>query len=225
MTDGPPGRDEQADDPIHDRADADPAPGSEHLASQWGRLTGLGLAVLSALGLTASLTLSIDKVRLLQDPSYVPSCNFNPLLSCGSVMDTDQAAVFGFPNPFLGLIGFAIMLTVAVLVVAGSRLPKPIVIGGAVGSLTGAGFVHWLIFQSIYRIEALCPWCMVVWAVTIPLALWFTLAALDRVGGAAVRRVVDVVHQWRVTVLAAWYLAVAALILVRFWDYWSTVLA
>lgn len=188
----------------------------------WGRPTGVLVAVLSMLGLAASFTLSVDKVKLLEDPSFVPSCNFNPVLSCGSVMATDQASVFGFPNPFLGVVAFSVMLTIGVLLAAGVRLPTPIIVGGAIGSVLGAVFVHWLIFQSLYEIGALCPWCMVVWVVTLPLALWFTLEAAARAGGGGVRRVVRTVWEWRITVLGLWYVGVAVLILVRFWDYWST---
>lgn len=185
----------------------------------WGRATGVAMAVLAALGLAAAFTLSVDKVKLLQDPDFVPSCNFNPVLSCGSVMATDQAAVFGFPNPFLGVVGFSVMLTVAVVLAAGVRLPTWFMAGAALGSVLGAVFVHWLIFESLYEIGALCPWCMVVWAVTIPLAAWFTLKALDELG---LRRVVRTLWDWRFTLVGLWYVGVLVLIMVRFWDYWST---
>ena len=52
----------------------------------------------------ASLTLTVEKIELLIDPSYVPSCSINPVLSCGSVMVTHQASVFGFPNPLIGIV-------------------------------------------------------------------------------------------------------------------------
>ena len=48
-------------------------------------------------------------------------------------------------------------------------LPQWYWIGLTIGTLIGAAFVHWLIFQSLYRIGALCPYCMVVWVVTISL--------------------------------------------------------
>ncbi|WP_217996812.1 vitamin K epoxide reductase family protein [Nocardioides jensenii] len=196
------------DDPEDDDTD-------QHL--RWGRLTSIGMSVLSFLGLAAAFTLSVDKVRLLEDPGFEPSCNFNPVLSCGSVMATDQAAAFGFPNPFLGVIGFSIMLTVSVVLASGVRLPQWIMIGAATGSILGVAFVHWLIFQSLYRIGALCPWCMVVWGVTVPLALWFTLKAAD-----GVRRLARSLWEWRLTLIGLWYVAVLVLVLIRFWDYWST---
>ena len=71
---------------------------------------GVGLVVLGVIGLLAAFTLTVDKFRLLEDPSFVPSCNLNPVLSCGSVMVTDQASAFGFPNPLLGLIGVRIVI-------------------------------------------------------------------------------------------------------------------
>jgi uncharacterized membrane protein len=180
------------------------------------------MTVWSALGLIASAMLSIDKVKLLIDPSFQPSCNFNPVLSCGSVMKTDQASLFGFPNSFLGLVGFSVMLTLAVLVAAEVVLPRWVVAGAAVGAVLGAVFVHWLAFQSLYRIGALCPWCMVVWAVTIPTAVWLVIAAARSYLPDGGGRVAEGFWEWRFTLVGAWYLAVFVLILVRFWDYWRT---
>lgn len=188
------------------------------------RRTGAGLGLLAFIGLAAALALSVDKVKLLQDPSFEPSCNFNPVLSCGSVMSTDQASLLGFPNPFLGLVGFSIMLTLGTLLAAGVRLPNPIMLGAAAGSILGLAFVHWLIFQSLYTIGALCPWCMVVWAVTVPLALWFCLKAADQAGSPGVRRVARTLWEWRFTLVALWYVAVVVLAVIEFWDYWSSLL-
>ncbi|WP_203338332.1 vitamin K epoxide reductase family protein [Nocardioides limicola] len=182
------------------------------------RGTGVGVTLLAAVGLAASLALAADKVRLLTDADFEPSCNFNPVLSCGTVMLTDQAGVFGFPNPFLGLIGFSVILTLGVLMAARVTVPTWVLGGAALGSVAGAVFVHWLIFQSLYRIGALCPWCMVVWAVTLPLALWFTLLALRHDDS---RGFVETLWQWRFTVLTVWFLVIVVLIGIRFWDFWS----
>ena len=58
-------------------------------------------------------------------------------------------------------------------------LPRWYWAGLATGTLLGTAFVHWLIFQSLYRIGALCPYCMVVWAVTIPLLVVVASIALQ----------------------------------------------
>src|SRR5271167_3147857 len=143
-----------------------PAPASEVrvpvLSAWWVLIAGV-------VGLGASMALTIEKFKLLLDPHYVPSCNINPIVSCGSVMTTPQASVLGFPNPLLGIIGFTVVVVTGVLAVTKVPLPRWYWIGLAAGILMGAVFVHWLIFQSLYRIGALCPYCMVVWVVTIAL--------------------------------------------------------
>ncbi len=82
----------------------------------------------------------------------MPTCSINPVLSCGSVMITPQASVFGFPNPLIGIVSFAVVVVTGVLAVAKVALPRWYWAGLAVGSLLGTVFVHWLIFQSLYRI-------------------------------------------------------------------------
>ena len=170
-------------------------------------------------GLAAAATLTVEKIELLLDPAYVPTCNLNPVLSCGSVMVTPQASVFGFPNPLIGIVAFTVVLVSGVLATARVRLPQWYWVGLASGTLLGVVFVHWLIFQSLYRIGALCPYCMVVWAVTVPLFVVVASIALRPLGGHAGVRAL---YQWRWSIVVLWFTAVILMILVRFWDYWST---
>jgi len=173
-------------------------------------------------GLVASATLTVEKIDILRNPSYVPSCNINPVLSCGSVMQTPQASVFGFPNPLIGIAAFSVVAVTGVLAVAKVALPQWYWTGLMVGALAGAGFVHWLIFESLYRIGALCPYCMVVWAVTIALMVVVASIVFRPVieRGAVARGL----FHWRWSITALWFTAVILAILARFWDYWSTLL-
>ena len=185
------------------------------------------LVVGGAVGLTAATVLLVEKIALLEDPSYVPSCSINPILSCGSVMQTSQAEAFGFPNPILGVAGFSVVLTVGVAVVAGARLDRWFWLGLQAGVTFGVGFVHWLIFQSLYRIDALCPYCMVVWTVTIPIFWYVTLHNLRRGflrAPQSWRQAVSLLSRNHTVVLTVWYLAIVFLVAQRFWDYWSTLL-
>jgi uncharacterized membrane protein len=177
--------------------------------------------VAGVIGLAASMALTVEKIELLLNPSYVPSCNINPIVSCGSVMVTPQASVLGFPNSLLGLVGFTVVIVTGVLAVAKVPLPQWYWGGLTLGVLLGSAFVHWLIFQSLYRIGALCPYCMVVWVVTIALLVVTASIAFRPAlqSGAA-----QVLYQWRWSIAALWYTAVFLLIMVRFWDYWSTLL-
>ena len=180
--------------------------------------------IAGVIGFVASMTLTVEKIELLLNPSYVPSCNINPIVSCGSVMVTPQASVLGFPNPLLGLVGFTVVIVTGVLAVTKVPLPQWYWAGLMVGVLIGTVFVHWLIFQSLYRIGALCPYCMVVWAVTIALlvvvaSIAFRPALQRRESGAA-----RVLYHWRWSIAILWFTAVFLLIMVRFWNYWSTLL-
>ncbi|MCV7315845.1 vitamin K epoxide reductase family protein [Mycolicibacillus parakoreensis] len=171
------------------------------------------------IGLIASTALTVEKVRLLADSAYVPSCSLNPVLSCGSVMATPQAGVLGLPNPLIGIAAFTVVVVTGLLAIAKVPLPRWYWLGLTAGLLVGAVFVHWLIFQSLYRIGALCPYCMVVWAVTITLLVVTASIA----GGAGYgHKSLQILHRWRWTVTALWFIGLAVLIFLRFQDYWLT---
>ena len=183
------------------------------------RRIGILLTIGSVFALLASFQLSLDKVRLLEDPDYNPACNFSILMSCQSVMTSEQGSVFGFPNPFIGLIGFGILLAIGVAAASGVRFPRWYWVGTLLGLTFAVGFIHWLAYQSIFSIQVLCPWCMVVWAATIPM-FWYGLlhvaAKLTRA------RWVRVLQSWHLVPVVVWFLAVAAVNLVWFWDfYWA----
>jgi uncharacterized membrane protein len=173
----------------------------------WILLAGLG-------GLTAALTLTIEKIELLINPNYVPSCSINPVLSCGSVMQTPQASAFGFPNPLIGIVAFSVVVVTGVLALANVELPRWYWIGLATGTALGVVFIHWLIFESLYRIGALCPYCMVVWAVTVTMFVVVASIAWQPLPSNAAARVL---HTWRWSIVALWFTAVILMILVRGW--------
>ena len=182
------------------------------------------ISIAGALGLIASATLTVEKIEILLNPSYVPSCNLNPIVSCGSVMTTPQASALGFPNSLIGIAAFAVVMVTGVLAVTKVPLPHWYWVGMTLGTLGGAGFVHWLIFQSLYRIGALCPYCMVVWVATISLLVVVASIAFgptgDDRGGAVVRGL----YHWRWSIATLWFTAVFLMIVARFWDYWSTLI-
>jgi uncharacterized membrane protein len=188
-------------------------------------LSAWWVLIAGVIGLFASMTLTVEKIKILLNPSYVPSCNINPVVSCGSVMVTPQASLLGFPNPLLGIVGFTIVVVTGVLAVAKVSLPQWYWVGLAVGTLVGAVFVHWLIFQSLYRIGALCPYCMVVWVVTISLLVVFFSIILRPVLASRESAVARLLFDWRWSIVALWFTAVFLLIMVRFWNYWSTLLS
>lgn len=131
----------------------------------------------SVIGVVASVILLMEKIELWKNPDYVPSCSWNPLFSCqGPMMSWQSSALFGLPNPLIGAVGFAIAGAVALFLATGlapSWLRKAWWVG-----LTGALiYVGWLISQSLWVIEALCIYCMVVWVATVIL-FWVSTAVV-----------------------------------------------
>jgi uncharacterized membrane protein len=133
------------------------------------------LLVTGVVGWLASGTLVLEKLEVLKDPSHVTVCDVNPWISCGQVMQTWQSSVFGFPNMFIGIVAFAVIITTAMGLLAGARFARWYWLGLQAGVTLGFAFVVWLWSQALYAIHILCPFCMVVWAAMIPLFVWVTV--------------------------------------------------
>lgn len=186
------------------------------------RRLAIGLLVGGAIGLLASAVLLIERIRLAEDSDYVPTCSINPVLSCGNVMESAQAALLGFPNPIIGVAAFPVVIATAAALLAGARLARWYWLGLQAGVTVALLLISWLVFQSLYRIGALCPYCMVVWVVVIPMFWYVTLRNLRAgvLGGSrALSRTLD---DWSAPLLFGAYAVVVLLILQRFWSYWST---
>jgi uncharacterized membrane protein len=188
-----------------------------------GRRLGWLLLISGTVGFVAAFVLAVEKYVLLADPSYVPSCSINPVLSCGSIMSSQYAEALGFPNPLLGIAGFTVVVVSGALLIGGTPLPRWYWTGLQIGATVGVLFVHWLIFVSLYRIGALCPYCMVVWVVTVLVFWYVTLCNLTGLT-AGRSRLVNALAARHPIVVVVWLLIVTALILQAFWLYWQTLL-
>ena len=184
------------------------------------RQTAWMLVVGGVIGIFASVELIIQKIAVLSDPDFVPNCDINPILSCGSVISTEQASLFGFPNPVLGVIGFTIVIMFGALLFTGVELPRLMWLGLNFGALAGMIFVIWLVSQSLYVIGALCPWCMVVWAVTIPIFWQVTTDNLASNRLSLGKGLSEIIVTLKWILIAGSYLIITALIFVRWQDFW-----
>lgn len=132
------------------------------------------MAVGAALGLVAAFTLSIEAVEIAKNSNAVLPCDISAALSCGTVGKHPTASIFGFPNAFIGVISFSVMLTVAVAGLMGTRFPKLFMYLAWGGGLAGLIFATWMFLISVFVIGVLCPWCLttdvatlvVLWALT-----------------------------------------------------------
>ncbi|WP_049793772.1 vitamin K epoxide reductase family protein [Hoyosella subflava] len=123
-----------------------------------------------AAGFVAAVLLTVERTRMLALPGYLPLCDVNERLTCGAVLTSWQAEALGFPNTYLGLAGFPLVTAVGVLALGNVRMPRWFVLTHLGGVIAASIFVLWLVYQSVAVIRVLCPYCLVVWAVT-PLVL------------------------------------------------------
>lgn len=182
------------------------------------------LIITGIVGLMMSAVLIYDETQISHNPNYKPSCNLNPVVSCGSVIASKQAQAFHFSNPYLGLVGFAVIVTTGVTLIAGAKLKRWYWLGLEAGSVFGVAFCMWLFFQSVYRINDLCPFCMVTWVAVITL-FWYTTYYNFWIGNLKLppklKAAGKFISRHHVDILIFWFLVIGALILNHFWYYYG----
>ncbi|MEU5163191.1 vitamin K epoxide reductase family protein [Streptomyces sp. NPDC020875] len=180
------------------------------------------LVITGAAGLLAAWVITLDKYKLLEDPSFTPGCSLNPVVSCGNIMKSDQASVFGFPNPMLGLVAYSMVIAIGVGILAGARYKRWYWLGLNAGCLFGVSFCMWLMYQSLYNINSLCLWCSLAWAATIVMFCYVTVHNVRH-------RIIKVPEGLRSGLLefhwmppVLWIGIIGMLILTRWWDFWTS---
>jgi len=193
----------------------------------WYRLLSNILVLSGGVGLLSSLVLTFDKLKVLTDSSYVPDCSINPILSCVSVMQSTQSEILGFPNQIVGIIAFSVFISVGVLMRFTKSFDGILWRLLTLGTLLGFAVIHWLVFQSLYVLGALCLWCMLTWAAFAPLA-WYSLLFSLKNNYISVpdslKSTKDFAIKNHYMILVTWYLIVVGLILEKFWYYWETLI-
>lgn len=169
----------------------------------------------------ASFTLSVEKIEVVKNADAVLSCSINAILNCASVMKTGQASVFGFPNSYLGIMGFAIVIAVAMGGLLGVKYTRRYLITAQIFFGLGLLFAYWLFFQSVYVIQILCPWCLVVTLTTT--IIFETLLrhnlrqnnfGLSKKANQSVQRWLD--GGYDIVLVAGWIVVLTALVLLKF---------
>lgn len=173
---------------------------------------GVVLIITGLLGLLGAFSLSVERIELLLHPEEALGCDLNPFLTCSGAIESDQGAVFGFPNPFLGLMAFPAPIIMGVLTLGRVAMPRWVWTVFSIGVLGGIVLVLWLAQQSIFVLGFVCPWCFLVWmamyAMAFPLWTW-ALGAGGLPAPAGLRRTAARFSSW------GWVLSLAlAVILV-----------
>ena len=176
------------------------------------------LIVGGIVGLTAAFALTLDKFEVLLHPNAVLNCNISVLVQCGKNLAAPQGSAFGFPNPLLGLVMFPAPIIVGVASLAGVRFPRWFWAVFNLGMAFAIAFVAWLMSVSIFTLFTLCPWCMVVWAVVIPMSLGTTLYDLREQNlplGDRVARIAGRAYGWLPIITLVVYVIFAVIAQVR----------
>lgn len=190
-----------------------------------GRSYAIASIIFGIIGWVAAFTLTIERIEVAGNPNATLSCDISPFISCKSVMLTEQASLFGFPNPLIGVTSFVAPILIGFAVLAGAKFANWFWNLYLVGNALGMVFVFWLFSQSAFVIEVLCPYCMVAWAGMIPL-FWMNLGLVASQGslGTKLQKAGEVIYSWNWVLTVATYAALTLTILFVFWSYWPTLL-
>jgi len=174
------------------------------------------LIVTGVIGWYAAFSLTLDKLAVLENPQADLDCDLSVIVQCGVNLGSWQGALLGFPNPLLGLGGFVAPIAVGVALLAGASFARWFWIAFNVGVLGAFAFCLWLAYQSIFNLGTLCPWCMLVWSVTIPM-FWTLTLANARAGrlGAALQPLGSRLYSWVPAITVVGYILIAVVAQLR----------
>lgn len=182
------------------------------------------LATLAAIGISASIILSIEKIELLTEPNHVASCSLSPIVACSPVIASPQASAFGLPNSFIGIFAYTAVFTAAMTLAAGAIKLKRVwwrtLLAGVV---FGAGFASWLFYQGVFEIGKLCLYCMLVWLVTFAM-LWLTTAYCIEKKHISFGAKLNKLLSHKAELVAITYVIIFVLLFQRWADYWVSLL-
>jgi uncharacterized membrane protein len=159
---------------------------------------------------------SVQAGARLVNPQADLDCNLSVIVQCGANLGSWQGAILGFPNPLLGVAGFVAPMAVGVALLAGAGFARWFWIALTAGVTAAFAFCLWLAFQSIFSLGTLCPWCMVVWAATIPM-FWTLILFTARAGvfGRRMKRTGAALYGWVPALTIASYLVIAVVAQLR----------
>lgn len=188
--------------------------------------TYLVMLAASAVALVVSFILSADTLKLARNLGQQLGCDVNAVLSCSSVAQSWQAEIvkFGglsYPNAFFGIAAESVFVTIAVIGLARVTVPRWFTTCTWLGGLAALAYSYWLTSQSLFVIQALCPWCLaLMFSTTIQfMALSHATAVVQelpaRKNGAV--RGLDTYYRlnYDLMVDVVWILALVAIIMVK----------
>ncbi len=147
------------------------------------RRTSLGLVLLAAVGLSASVAASVVHYKLLSDSAYQSVCDFNATWSCTQVYESAYGAFRGVPVAIGGVVWSTAVLLLAWVVHRGAGRADA---GGELArratgyifalSIVGLSVVLYLAYASVFVLGTYCLFCFIT---------YFAVAGIFLLSGAA----------------------------------------
>ncbi len=164
-------------------------------------------------GWVVSFLLYHEYIGQLSGGDPLISCSISPIVTCGPNLLTPGGNLLGFSHSIIGLTLFLgpIFAGVSALAAPGGlrawfwRVFAVFVAGAFL-------LVHFFAYRSVFEYSSLCPWCMIIWLVTIP--LFFTVAGWTLRAGAwgtrgFAQRVGAAILSWMPLIVIVDYLVIA----------------
>lgn len=183
------------------------------------------LLIGGVIGLVCSLILSHDTFAISQNSHFIPSCNLNPIINCGNVINASGDKIFGIPYPFYGIGIFGGLTVAGVSLVAGAKYKRWYWLSYEFLLTTGFIASYLLLIKSAVKIHSLCPFCLGVDFVTTTLFWYSTLQLIDsgiiKIKSTGLKKFYSVIRKHHLDLLILWFLVVIALIVKHFWYYYG----
>ncbi len=158
-----------------------------------------------------SFLLYLEYVGQLTGSDAIVSCDVSPLVTCGPNLLSPGGNLLGFTNSILGIVLFLGPVFAGASALATERGMRAwywrvfsvFVLGGFL-------LVHLFAYRSVFEYGSLCPWCMVVWLMTIPL-FWSVAGWTLREGvwGTGCRRLGGGILSWSPLIVVLDYALIA----------------
>jgi len=111
-------------------------------------------------GLTASFLETIEYQEILKNAHAQLVCNLNGVFSCGNVLNSWQSKIFGFPNSLLCMVFFTLMFSSGLIGLTGGMLAPKFRLWLHGIATFFLGFALWFMWESTFRVHALCILCL-----------------------------------------------------------------
>ncbi|NEG89746.1 vitamin K epoxide reductase family protein [Bifidobacterium aerophilum] len=184
--------------------------------------TYLVMLVASAVALAVSFVLSAETLKLARDPNQILDCDINSVLSCSTVAQSWQSEIvkFGglsYPNAFFGIAAESVFVTIAVIGLSRVAVPRWFATCTWLGGLAALAYSYWLTSQSLFVINALCPWCLALMFSTTIQFMALSHATVTVQGLPARSQGLRTYYRlnYDLMVDAVWIVAIVALILIK----------